>query len=291
MNLHAWLRGPAALASGLLLLAPAAAQTPAPAAAAALPPFAAADWKPIDPQNLLVIDTSKGRVVVEMRPEFSAEHVERIKTLAREGYYDGLQFFRVIDVFMAQGGDKANNGAGETGLPPLTGAFSFRRGPDGPFVGASNGRGGTFGFVGPSPVNSQPDDLMALTADGKVKAWGVFCPGVAGMARTNNPDSASSQFFLMRQAFQTLDDQYTPWGRVVQGLDVVRAFNVGEPPANPDVMTKVRVAADLPAAERPNLWRVDPASPAFRARMAAAVQAKGPAFTPCDVEVPVEARR
>jgi cyclophilin family peptidyl-prolyl cis-trans isomerase len=114
-------------------------------------------------------------------------------------------------------------------------------------------------------------DLSGLTADGKVKAYGLFCPSTAGMARTGDPDSASTQFFLMRQAFPSLDSQYTPWGRVVAGLEVVRAITVGEPPANPDTMTKVQMAADMPAADRPKVWRVDTASAAFRdasARMA-----------------------
>jgi peptidylprolyl isomerase len=215
--------------------------------------------------------------------------VERIKTLARQGYYDGLVFFRVIGDFMAQTGDKANTGAGQSDVPPLKGEFIFRRGPEAPFGGVPDGKGATVGFVGPVPVLTQPDGLMALMADGKVRASGVFCPGVAGMARTGDPDSASTQFFLMRQRSAALDERYTPWGRVVQGLDVVRALNVGEPPTNPDVMTTVRLAADLPAAERPNLWRVDAASPAMRARLAAAAQAPG--FTPCTVELPVEARK
>jgi peptidylprolyl isomerase len=139
-------------------------------------------------------------------------------------------------------------------------------------------------------VHSQPDDLALMTVDGKVKSWGTFCPGVAGMARTQNPDSASSQFFLMRGYSSFLDDQYTPWGRVVLGQDVVKAITVGEPPANPDTMTRVRVASDMPEAERPNLWRLDPASEAFKAQVAAARAAKGAQFSTCDVEPPVQAR-
>jgi peptidylprolyl isomerase len=284
----------AALATAAPLLAPELAQAApaaAPAAGPALPAFAPSDWKRIDPSNLLVIDTTKGRIVVELVPEIAPTHVARIKELAHQGYYDGLKFFRVVDEFMAQTGDKANTGAGQSGIAPLKGEFNFRRGPKDAFAGAPNGRGGEFGFVGPVPVNSQPDELMGLTADGKVKAWGTFCPGVAGMARTNDPDSASTQFFLMRQAYPSLDDRYTPWGRVVVGLDVVRALNVGEPPADPDVMTRVRLASDLPPADQPKVWRVDPASAAFRARMVAAVQAGGPDFTSCDIEVPVEVRK
>jgi peptidylprolyl isomerase len=111
------------------------------------------------------------------------------------------------------------------------------------------------------------------------------------MARTDVEDSASTQFFLMRQNFPRLDDQYTPWGRVVAGLEVVRAIAVGEPPANPDTMLKVRIAADIPAADRPDVWRVDTMSAAFKARMAQVLAARGADFTPCDVEVPSEIRK
>jgi peptidylprolyl isomerase len=292
MTVRFTLHGACALALALGLAAPALAPALALAQAPpAPPPFTAADWKPVDPQNLLVIDTTKGRIVVELIPVLAPEHVARIKALARQGFYDGLKFFRVIDTFMAQTGDKANTGSGASGQPALKGTFTFRRGPEVPYSGMSNGKGGSFGFIGPMAVYSQPDGLMGLTADGKVKATGLFCPGVAGMARTGDPDSASSQFFLMRQTNAALDGQYTPWGRVVSGLEVVRALNVGEPPPAPDVMTKVRVAADIPAADRPNVWRIDPTSPAFRARIAAAVAARGEDFTPCDIEIPNEVRK
>lgn len=290
MTLRNLPRGAAVVALALGLSAPATA-APAAAAAAPAPAFAAADWKRLDPDNLLVIDTTKGRIVVELRPEMAPEHVQRIKEVANQGFYDGLKFFRVIDAFMAQTGDKANTGAGDSGMAPLKGTFSFRRGPETPIAAARNPRGGSFGFVGSMAVASQPDELMGLTADGKVKSWGLFCQGVAGMARTQDPDSASTQFFLMRQASTALDENYTPWGRVVAGLDVVRALTVGEPPVNPDTMTRVRVASALPAAERPDVWRVDTTGAAFQARVAATVAAKGAAFTPCDVEAPSEIRK
>jgi peptidylprolyl isomerase len=290
MSFGVFSRGPAALALALGLAVPAVVQC-APAAAPAAPAYSPADWKQLDPANLMVIDTSKGRVVVELVPALAPEHVEQIKRLTRAGYYDGLKFFRVIDDFMAQTGDKANTGAGASAEPVLKGTFTFRRGPDVPFAGTGNGHGGAVGFVGPAPVLSQPDDLMGLTADGKVKAWGLFCPGTAGMARTGEPDSASTQFFLMRQAFPTLNTQYTPWGRAVVGLDVVRALAVGEPPVNPDTMLKVRMASDMPAAERPNVWRVDTGSAAFRAHLAAVMAARGADFSPCEVDVPGEIRK
>jgi peptidylprolyl isomerase len=298
MKFQAFLCGAVAFAAALSLAASGAQAAraprdddgPPPLAPAA--PYPAADWVRIDPANLLVIDTSKGRVIVELYPAFAPEHVARIKDLAHQGWYDGLQFFRVIDDFMAQTGDKANTGAGDSGLPTLKAQFDFRRGPDLPFTGAKNPRGGTFGFIGAMPVYTQDDGLMALTADGKVKAFAAFCPGVAGMARTNDPDSAATQFFLMRQAFPMLEDQYTAWGRVVVGEDVVRAIAVGEPPAKPDTMTRVRMMADMPANDRPDVWRLDTAkSAAFKARMALVAQIRGNQFTPCEIEVPSEIRK
>jgi cyclophilin family peptidyl-prolyl cis-trans isomerase len=77
------------------------------------------------------------------------------------------------------------------------------------------------------PVETQPDSASPLTADGKVHGWGLYCPGVAGMARDEGNDTANSQFFLMRQAYPALDKRYTIWGVTVSGLDVVRSLQVG----------------------------------------------------------------
>lgn len=265
------------------------AQSAAPPVPAVAP--AAADWRQIPAERLLVIDTTKGQIVVEMAPEVEPTAVAQISRLANEGYYDGLAFFRVIDEFMAQTGDKANTGAGESGQPTIPGVFKFRRAANVPFVAVANGRPGTVtGFIGTMPIHSQPNELAAMTADGKVESWGAFCTGVTGMARTGDPNSASAQFFLMRGYTATLDRNYAPWGRVVWGQDVVKAIKIGEPPINPDVMTKVRVASTLPAAERPNLWSLDPNSAAFRSQVAAAVAAKKGTFTACDVTPPVQKR-
>ena len=276
------------LALSLPLLA--AACGPAGAAQAPAAPAVAVPFRALDPQNTLVIDTSKGRVVVELYPQLVPEHVARIKALAAKGFYDGLVFFRVIDDFMAQTGDPQNDGKGGSDMGNLKGQFIVRRGADLPFasvgkVGASEG-----GFVGALPVMSQASGLMAMTADGKVNAYPLFCPGVAGMARAGDPDSADSQFFLMRQRSVNLEQKYTAWGRVVSGLEVVRAINVGEPPANPDRMTKVRLAADLPAAERPNVQVADTNSPAFKANVAAAQAAQGASFNLCEVDVPSQGK-
>jgi len=281
-----YLAATTAAASLALHGAPRAAEA---ARAAAIP--AASEFVRIPAENLMVIDTTKGRIAVEMYPQVAPEHVTQIKAIVRTGYYDGLQFFRVVEDFMAQTGDKTNTGAGDGPMPTLKGTFSFRRGPGSGFAPAGRYTSNeVFGFIGALPVQSQPDDLALLTADGKVKSWGVFCKGVAGMARTSNPDSASSQFFLMRAYADTLDNNYTPWGKVVLGQEAVDALNVGEPPAKPDLMTKVQMASDMPEADRPNLWRENTAGAAFQARVAAAQAAKGGGFTVCDVPPVVQLR-
>jgi peptidylprolyl isomerase len=265
----------------------------APALAAPAPPTItapAADFRPIPLARLMVIDTSKGRVVVELAPDLAPEHVERLVTLTKRGFYDGLKFFRVIDDFMDQTGDPGNDGKGGSDLPNLKGQFTLRRPEAGPFVAVGKMPDGTeYGFIGPAPAISQPGALAALMADGKVRAYGLFCPGTGGMARAGDPDSANSQFFLMRGTATMLDQKYTPWGRVVQGLDVVRSIATGEPPTAPDSMVKVRMASDLPPAEQPRLSRIDPASAAFRAQAATIAASRGNAFTPCDLELPVKA--
>lgn len=250
----------------------------------------AADWRAIDPENALVIDTTKGRIIVEMVPEAAPNHVAQIKKLARAKTYDGNTFFRVIDWFMDQTGDPENTGQGGSSEPNLKAEFTFRRGPETAFTAVSAPMGTEQGFVRSLPVISQMGSMMPLTGDKKVAAWGTYCPGVAGMAREDDPDSANSQFFMMRHAYPSLDKRYTAWGRVVSGLEVVRAIKTGEPVVDPDKMTRVRVLADIPVAERPKVMVADTRGPAFRRLVAAARQRKGSDFSVCDVELPVQVR-
>ena len=149
------------------------------------------------PEDTLIIETTKGPVTVEMRPDLAPGHVARIKELARKGFYDGVVFHRVIDGFMAQTGDPTGTGSGGSGQK-LRAEF-----------------------------NAEP-----------------HVRGTLSMARAQSPDSADSQFFICFDDATFLDRQYTVWGRVVDGMDNVDKINRGEPPANPDKMLMVRVAAD-----------------------------------------------
>ncbi len=274
------------LLGGLALTLLLGAQT----AAAPAPEPAAPDWRQVDPENALVIETTKGRIIVEMSPEAAPRHVAQIKALARQKVYDGLSFFRVIDWFMDQTGDPKNTGDGASSMPNLKAEFTFRRGPEAPFTPVATPMGADEGLIGALPVVSQSSALMKLTPDHQVSAWGTYCPGVAGMARDEDPDSANSQFFLMRQAYPSLDKRYTVWGKVLVGLDVVRAIAPGEPPPDPDRMSTVRVLADLPQAGRPKVYVLDPRGPAFAKLLAKTRTARGADFSVCDLDLPVQVR-
>ena len=151
-----------------------------------------------DPENTLILETTKGRVVIEMRPDLAPGHVDRLKTLAREGFYDGIVFHRVIDGFMAQTGCPHGTGTGGSEYGNLTAEF-----------------------------NAEP-----------------HVRGVCSMARAANPNSANSQFFICFDDAGYLDRQYTVWGRVLEGMEFVDMVAKGEPPANPDKIVSMKVAAD-----------------------------------------------
>ena len=277
---------PFALAAALSVIAPASASL-----AQTTPTPAASDWRTIAPENLLVIDTSKGRILVELEPRAAPRHIERIRTLADQGFYDGLKFHRVITGFMAQTGDPLGTGAGGSELPDIAAEFTFRRGRDARFALIEGGAPSSIvGLVGSLPVVTQPDAQMMVTADFKVDAGGLFCTGVAGMARSGAPDSANSQFYLMMATNPVLNGNYTAFGRIVSGLEVVSLLKAGPESAdgavtdNPDAMTHVRTAAALPEGQRPTVRVLDTGSAAFQAHVAQVRAARGTQFTVCDVQ-------
>ncbi|MDQ7812856.1 peptidylprolyl isomerase [Brevundimonas sp.] len=288
----------AALLAAVLFAAPVLAQDvggpPPPPAPTPETTIAATEWRAVPAENLLVIDTTRGRILVELFPEVAPLHVERIKLLARRGFYDNVSWHRVIDWFMAQTGDPLGNGEGQSPYPDLVAEFTFRRDPAMPFAAVAEPTGARLGFFHSLPIQTQPDSAFAQTGDGKVHGWGLYCPGVVGMARDVGNDTANSQFFIMRQAYPALDKRYTIWGMTVDGLDVVRTLQVGDgengmmAQAQPDRMTRMRVAADIPEAERPAVQMLATDSPRFRALVEAARTARGADFSVCDVTLPVQ---
>lgn len=276
-------------AAAAALLASGMASAPVLAQTAAQTGGSAGDWRTVAPENLLVIDTNKGRVLVELSPLAAPNHVERIRTLANQGFYDGLKFHRVIPNFMAQTGDPKGTGEGGSELPDLKGEFHFRRGRDAGFLPVENAGPGIVGLVGDLPVQTQPDAQMMITSDFKVDANGLFCPGVFGMARAASPDSANSQFYLMTGANTNLNGLYTAFGRIVSGLDVVRSLKAGSEAqdgkvTDPDSMTHVRMASEIPEAQRPIVRVQNTASAAFAQHIAETRTAKGSSFNICDVQ-------
>ena len=256
---------------------------------------ATAQDKPLDPgyrapdaNNTLVIDTTKGRVVVEMYPQMAPHHVVQMLALTRQHFYDGLIFHRVIEDFMDQTGDPKGDGSGGSSLPNVKAEFSIRHDASFPMVVASHPAGSLTGFVGAMPVESQVSELAAITNDGKTQAWGLYCQGVLGMARDSDPDSANSQFFLMRAPNPTLERNYTAFGVVLSGIDVVKKIKIGSPAVNPDKMTSVQVLADMPEATRPHIEVMDTSSPQFKAVIEKARKDQGADFSACDITVPTK---
>jgi len=251
-------------------------------------------WRELDPENTLYIDLEYGRVVLELYPEIAPIHVERIKTLARQGFYDFITFHRVIEGFMNQTGDPKGDGTGDSDLPDITAEFTFRRNAEMPvtIVGARpSGQGDIgVGFYKALPVATQPTTQASFTKDGKVAAFGLHCKGVTSMARTSNPNSANSQFFLMRDTSPHLDSQYSIWGNTVLGHEHLTKIKVGSKGENPnfvpDVMKKVQIAADVPVAERVNVQVLKTDSPAFKNYLRTQKNAEGNYPDICDIQVP-----
>ena len=157
-----------------------------------------------DEKLTFTLDTGSGEtgdVVIKLRPDLAPDHVARITELAKEGFYDGVVFHRVIPGFMAQGGDPSGTGMGGSDKPDLKAEFS---------------------------------------AEPHVR-------GTASMARTSDPNSANSQFFICFDDARFLDRQYTVWGQVIEGMENVDQIKRGEPVSNPDKITSLRVAADVAA--------------------------------------------
>ncbi len=159
---------------------------------------AQAQSAPADPANTLVIELKSGKVLIALRPDLAPKHVERVKTLAKQGFYNGIVFHRVIPGFMAQTGDPTGTGTGGSKLGQVAAEFT--------------------------PT--------------------AFERGTIGAARSGNPNSADSQFFICFAHSPSLNGQYTVWGRVIDGMQHVDQIAKGEPPSNPDKMLRVYLQSD-----------------------------------------------
>jgi len=195
---------------------------------------------------------------------------------------------------MNQTGDPTGTGTGDSQLPDIQGEFTFRRAASMPvtLVGARSEGDKEIGvgFYKALPVATQPSSQAILTKDGKVAAFGLHCKGVTSMARTSDPNSANSQFFLMRDIAEHLDAQYSIWGNTVLGHEHLTKIKVGSKGENPsfipDVMKKVQVAADVPAGERVKVQVLKTDSPAFKNYLKTQKKSDGSYPDICDIRIP-----
>lgn len=252
-------------------------------------------WRSVDPENLMIIETKYGNIGVELFPEIAPKHVTQVKTLTRQGFYNNVPFHRVISNFMNQTGDGSKgDGTGDSDLPNIPPEFTFKRGPDMAFKKLSSRQFGIsvygVGFYKGLPIASQPDSQALFTKDGKVDAFGVHCKGVTSMARTDDPTTANSQFFLMRAESRALNQTYSIWGNTVMGFDLLEkpvVGTVGERPGwIPDVMDKVYIASDLPKGEQPKIQVLRPEHPAFLTWANAKIKANGSFPGICELAIP-----
>lgn len=247
-------------------------------------------WRAIDPENLLIADLPAGPIYIELRPDLAPQHVEHIKILVRRGFYNGLHFHRVIEGFVAQGGDPKGDGTGGSDLPNVPAEFAHDAKEVTNFTVIGRDRqAARVGLIDGVPAAAEPESLRSLRADRAVRVWGAHCPGVMSMARATGPDTANSQFFLViGDARQGLDTRYTVWGWIVDGMNSARRIERGEPPKRPTPIVRMRIAADLPPAERPDIKVMKSDSPAFLAYIKAAGLVDDTGFVKdlCDIKPP-----
>jgi len=222
-------------------------------------------WRAIDPDNLLIVDLPAGPIAIELRPDLAPKHVEQIKALVRKGFYDGLKFHRVIENFVAQGGDPKGDGTGGSELPNIQAEFTHDTSeiPNFTVIGRDR-QAARVGMIDGLLVAAEPESLRSFRNDKHVYLWGAHCPGVMSMARATDPNSANSQFFLViGDARQSLDGRYTVWGWIVDGSLSARRIERGEPPKRPTPIVRMRIAADMPESERPKIQVMKVDHPAF----------------------------
>ncbi len=232
-----------------------------------------ANWRQVDPENLIVFETTKGRIVIEAFPEVAPKHYAQFRKLIASGDLDGTTFHRVIDDFMAQGGDVWAKKGADPGWPGIPGEFTMRRDVSALPLEAAIGPEDTAknGYIKGFPILTQPSFFADMSVDGLVTSSIPHCRGVLSTARTDDPNSGDTQFFLMREHSPHLDRQYTSWGRVIEGQKVVKALKQGAPGAgaveDPDLLTSAKFAADMPETSRPEAWVLRTDTDAFRAEL------------------------
>jgi len=233
------------------------------------------DWRAVDAENLVLIDTRYGQVTVELAPEFAPKHTARLRALIRAHFYDGLSFYRVIDGFVAQGGigegtastrDHPVEAKALQRWPQLKAEFDRLSTPQPVFTPLGNAdlMAPEVGFEDGFPVARDP---------GAGREWLIHCPGTFAFARDNDPDTAATEFYIViGQSPRRLDRDLTAFGRVLSGMQYLQKLERGDPlvdsgvigdASKRDAIVRMRVAADLPVGERPAFQVMRTESKAF----------------------------
>lgn len=219
-------------------------------------------WRVPDAGKLAYIETSDGRIIIELNTDFAPQTAAQFTRLVKQGFYDGLRFYRVIDGFVAQGGDGSDLDRELSG-PMLPAEFEIEREAAEPFVSVQTNDlfAAETGFV----------NGFAVARDNE-KAWLTHCPGVVAMARDNDPASGSTDFYIViGQAPRYLDRNLTIFGRVVAGMDIVQKINRGPRDSNgiiedktaQTVIKKAVMAVDIPEKQRQSIQVMNTRHEAF----------------------------
>ena len=213
-------------------------------------------WRQLDPSNTVYVDTTEGRIIFELNPAFAPVTVAQFRKLAREDFYRSLSFYRVIEGFVAQGGDESDINT-PNGKPQLPAEFEIE----------------IPGELNWTPV--QKNDLFAdetgfvdgfAAARDEKSVWLTHCPGVLAMARNDEPDTGSTDFYVViGQAPRYLDRNLTIFGRVVMGMDAVQRIRRGPPLENGIIekdedrsrIRKMTIVSDLPEDQREEIYVMD----------------------------------
>lgn len=222
-------------------------------------------WRTVDPDRLVFMQLQEGRVVIELNPLFAPKTVRQFKALVKDGFYDGLSFYRVIDGFVAQGGDGSDLGE-RSEVPLIDAEFDIDWPEDAPYIRAQ------------APDMFAPEtgfiDGFAVARDPKEnKAWLIQCPGVIAMARNEGPDSSRTDFYIvMGQAPRYLDRNLNVFGRVVYGMDVVQKIRRGKMAdngviASDEARSRIRsmtLGSEIPAEDRLTALVIDTTDKSFK---------------------------
>jgi peptidylprolyl isomerase len=223
-------------------------------------------WREVEPENLVVMDLSYGRVLLELAPAFAPKHVERFRALVRAKFYDGQTFYRVIDGFVAQGGIGEGDDKKTPEWPSLKAEFDRPIDDDVTFtkLGSPDLFATEVGHVDGFPVGRD-------WAEGRM--WVLHCPGTLAMARDNDPDTGGTEFYVpIGHGPRRLDRNLTAFGRVLDGMQYLQKLNRGDPKVESgviqdaskrDPIVRVQMAADMPKGERPRVQVVDTTSKGF----------------------------